>query len=75
MSFRRVWIRSRRVAIEILTANVVTLNSPGFDSIIIRHNGIRAAEEAVLNKLHKNYPPLAVKLKKDVVYRKEVCQD
>ncbi len=40
------------------------------------NTGIRgAAEEAVLNKLHKNFPALTVKLKKGVVYRKEVWQE
>jgi hypothetical protein len=61
MSFSRAWIISSRLAIEILTANVVTvLDEIPASSDTMESEGWHA-EEAVLNKLHKNYPAHCLK--------------
>jgi hypothetical protein len=47
--YRTVWMGSSRV---VRASNCLrrSYNSPGFDPSILRHSGIGAADEAVLNK-------------------------
>ncbi len=57
--------------LERLAVNVKVAKSPGLESSILRHSGIRgAADEAVLNNVHKKK-----KSKKSPIKRKLILSD
>ncbi len=76
MRYSRVWMRSSRVwmrysrVVRASGRQCQNRNSPGFDPSILRHSGIwGAADEAVLNNVHKKKKVKKSPLKKLYVFR------